>query len=110
MPTNESGNATRLREVLETCLCLFETIPHVLVGTTVRERVEAALAEPPRNCDMGTAEEQKCRFLAVCEDKKHYDNVRKCPLFVGPNCYPVDCFARWGQMPYGQEGGDNGSK
>jgi len=49
--TTNRGNMAKLREALETCLCLFETIPHVLVGTTVREKVEAALAEPPRNCD-----------------------------------------------------------
>lgn len=49
---NRTGNVAKLREALETCLCLFETIPHVLVGTTVREKVEAALAEPPRSCDM----------------------------------------------------------
>ena len=48
---SRTGNAAKMREALETCLCLFETIPHILVGTTVRQNVEAALAAPPRNCD-----------------------------------------------------------
>lgn len=64
------------------------------------EITNAALAAPARNCDVGTADEQTKRFLCVCRDTQHFDDVRECPLFVGTNCNPLDCLARWAQMPF----------
>ena len=55
-----------------------------------------ALEEPPRNCDVGTADEQMkrqhdtaCNTTVACPDSDW--SCRK-------------CFAEWGQMPY-REGG-----
>lgn len=59
------------------------------------EVVDAALAEPRRNCDVGTAEEQMERHYIFCSKNKecHPDSSR-CMM----------CYAKWAQMPY-KEGG-----
>ena len=65
---------------------------------------KAALAKPPRNCDVGTAEEQTERWWKFCE--KHFilslvkDNCAKCPI-RGTNRH---CELAWAQLPY-EEGG-----
>lgn len=60
------------------------------------EVVNAALSAPPRNCDVGTAEEQYKHFLKFC----HGANCSKCPVHDAINCK----FA-WANMPY-EEGGE----
>lgn len=69
--------------------------------------INAALAEPPRNCDVGTAEEQGKRHNAFC--RKHFTpdrlggNCRKCPL---KDRRGWSCQLAWAQMPYeAEEGG-----
>ena len=57
---------------------------------------KAALSAPPRNCDVGTAEEQNNRFKRFCDSK----SIGYC---WGRGCRK--CMAQWGQMPY--EEGDN---
>ena len=64
-----------------------------------------ALSAPPRNCDVGTAEEQYRRFRDVCDSK----DARQCSCcelrgLNSLNCSRDKCFARWAQMPY-EEGG-----
>ena len=65
-----------------------------------------ALIAPPRNCDMGTAEEQAERYNAFC--RKHFTpdklggNCRECPL---RNRRGWSCQLAWAQMPYAEEGG-----
>lgn len=56
--------------------------------------VEPALAEPLRNCDVGTAEEQAIRFEAYCDS---HTNCAHCPL-AGQQCVLA-----WSQMPYESE-------
>lgn len=56
------------------------------------EAVNAALAAPPRNCDVGTSEEQNERFLEFCTSM---DCKRSCPLFKADSCELA-----WAQMPY----------
>lgn len=53
--------------------------------------VEAALSEPRRNCDVGTAEEQATRFEAYCDS---HTNCAHCPL------RGQQCVLAWAQMPY----------
>lgn len=68
--------------------------------------VQAALAEPIRNCDIGTAEEQEERFHAFCnrhtvEDAQHCNG---CP--INNIQTEADCVFVWAQMPYDEtEGG-----
>ena len=62
--------------------------------------INAALSAPPRNCDVGTAEEQVLRWREFCA----YKNGGVCD---GCPCLANDgveaCYARWEQMPYEAE-------
>ena len=66
--------------------------------------VKPALSAPPRNCDVGTDEEQSRRYEELC-DRHTCGSI--CSL-TGCPMYEHDCspFA-WTQMPY-EEGGTNG--
>ena len=65
------------------------------------DKAKAALAEPLRNCDVGTAEEQDARVRAFC--KRHKVGLRcvDCPV---NGVLPKNCALIWAQMPY-EEGG-----
>ena len=65
------------------------------------DKAKAALAEPLRNCDVGTAEEQYARVRAFC--KRHKVGLRcvDCPV---NGVLPKNCALIWAQMPY-EEGG-----
>ena len=70
----------------------------------LRDMICAALAEPVRNCDVGTAEEQEVRFRNYCWNHSSRDKNMECQC-------PIDtegkagCKLTWAQMPY-EEGGD----
>ena len=55
-----------------------------------------AVSAPPRNCDVGTAEEQYARVRAFCERHKE-----DCPV---NDVLQKNCALIWAQMPY-EEGG-----
>ena len=62
---------------------------------------DAALAKPPRNCDVGTPEEQARRYEELCD-------IHTCGSICSGSCCPLydyDCspFA-WAQMPYEARG------
>lgn len=62
------------------------------------EITNAALSKPPRNCDVGTAEEQYRRFDAFC-DAHHFQSENCCSDCP---CHGVGiCEFKWGQLPYG---------
>ena len=73
-------------------------------GSCWVDKVINALATPPRNCDVGTAEEQDRRFKKFCNKHCRGSNARfpclTCPLPV------YKCQLAWAQMPYAQEGGE----
>ena len=87
-------NAAAMREALMMAKRLFDG--RLMWQTDIRkahEAVNAALAAPPRNCDVGTAEEQEKRYLALCDS----NNCSSCPVrFKGK----TDCVFTWAQMPY----------
>ena len=71
------------------------------------DKAKAALAEPIRNCDVGTAEEQAERFHSFC--KTHQSGIQgmcssQCPC--KDCCDTCHCLTKWSQMPY-EEGGAN---
>ena len=68
-----------------------ETIGVIEAG----KAIQAALSAPPRNCDVGTPEDQHNRFMRFCDSK----SMGYC---WGRGCRK--CMAQWGQMPY-EEGG-----
>jgi hypothetical protein len=67
----------------------------------VLRKAKSALAEPLRNCDVGTAEEQELRFMDFCDA---YNDVpcTKCPV-----CRSTCCKLAWAQMPYESEVSDD---
>lgn len=64
---------------------------------------EAALSAPPRNCDVGTAEEQSERMALFCKSMYATEGAicHKCPLHEHK-----DCTLGWAQMPYTEGGAE----
>ena len=96
-PTREKssavGNEAAMREALVMAKRLFDG--RLMWQQDIRkahEAVNAALAAPPRNCDVGTENEQNERFLKFCTSM---DCKRYCPLFKADSCELA-----WAQMPY----------
>ena len=57
----------------------------------VYEIAGTALSAPPRNCDVGTPEDQRNRFMRFCDSK----SMGYC---WGRGCRK--CMAQWGQIQY----------
>ena len=57
----------------------------------------------PRNCDVGTTEEQYARIWEFC--RRHKDGLRcvNCPV---NGVLPKNCALIWAQMPYDREEGN----
>lgn len=72
----------------------------------LRGMVNAALAAPTRNCDVGTPAEQSRRFQEFCHliSTHSCDCSDDCPLIDEPDI--VHCELTWAQMPYTEEGED----
>ena len=70
----------------------------------IRDIARSALAEPVKNCEVGTAMEQGERFSAYCRAHKHPESeCLPCPLFGQTGGH---CELAWAQMPYvKKEGG-----
>lgn len=64
--------------------------------------VQEIVAEPVRNCDVGTSEEQAERFKTFCID--HQEPWHGCSNYC-PVLMSEKCALAWAQMPY-DEGGD----
>lgn len=58
--------------------------------------IDAALSASPRNCEVGTQEEQSARFDGFCHDHRSPEKgCGDCPLNGRPCCELA-----WAQMPY----------
>ena len=113
--SSQVGNAAKMREALrQVSRVAVEMTRKTVTGESEDRKtvdewalrlcdiVSATLAAPPRNCDVGTDEEQSRRYEELCD--RHTCGSRcsasGCPMYEH-DCSP---FA-WGQMPY--EEGDN---
>ena len=125
----EASNVKAMRDALEKIASMGEQIDHQLgsseetvyafrhercLAHNISECARAALSAPPRNCDVGTAEEQERRWHANCgigiPNCKHcevYEQARKSGIVDDKNMIRFDCRLIWGQMPY-QEGESEG--
>jgi hypothetical protein len=80
------------------------TIPYWMVAELLNEVkaaqdiAKSALAEPLRNCDVGTAAEQNLRHGEWC--RKHGIDGDWDVNCASPDMGCHLCFARWAQMPY----------
>ena len=105
------GNAAAMREALmEASIALSSATHHDLTEDDAKDClavIETALSEPPRNCDVGTAEEQAKRFYAFCGHHRFQSGIKGmcsslCPCI---RCRDMcNCITTWAQMPY-EEGG-----
>ena len=106
-------NAAVLRSAIIEILSEMEDMAGLEVGRKYKFSPDAmvqqcrdALSAPPRNCDVGTAQEQDERFHRFCV-KHHTGSCAGCHNPVGD--YTVangvrECALVWAQMPY-EEGG-----
>lgn len=108
------GNQQKMREALvflrDQELWMLEGNVRHCVGLTVfgleqvckimRGVIEEALSKPPRNCDVGTPEEQTQRMHAqLCSKQKscyELPSGEHCPMYREG----IDCRLAWAQMPY----------
>lgn len=107
----QHGNAAALREAIIKALTLIQVCdwpPGVSldgVAEVVRE-IDSALDKPPRQCDVGTAEEQEERFKHFCASNYSACDVDmeccRCPL----ESEKASCEFAWAQMPYTAEKGE----
>ena len=109
----ERGDCAKLREALKH---IKDRLPHMLQYMRVHWEdasaggyfdelmlvTDAALNAPPRNCDVGTAQEQIKRWQAFCN--RYDDDCTGCPCEAADTWDYTGCFAKWAQMPY-EEGG-----
>lgn len=110
----QHGNAAKMREALKPWIALAEWLLGNAGkdglgeairenGPIIRQRLEelrAALAAPPRNCEVGTAAEQAERFAKYCD---RFHRCNGCPC-CGKMKYNR-CEFIWAQMPYAEEEG-----
>lgn len=101
------GNAAKMREALsDACYAMFNFLKTQNCGyeemAKALDKAKAALAAPPRNCDVGTDEEQSRRYEELCDSH----TCGSICSASGCHLYDYDCspFA-WAQMPY-EEGGE----
>lgn len=101
----------RLREALTKILDLTNSLDEdcAVDPVEIRDIAKAALAEPIRNYEVGTPEEQSARFDQFCHININSQRCcGDCPAFRTTR---DDCELVWAQMPYVEKKGENdGSK
>ena len=113
---NQLGNAAKMREALQEARRFVSASAHrtdrdllvmddekrgvyVLCPKDTFIKIDAALSALPRNCDVGTAEEQSERYEKFCyAHRSREKGCGDCPL-----CDIVCCGFAWLQMPYESE-------
>ena len=94
-----TGNKVEKREAVEAIAAICDGADTGCLNALVAiyNIAKAALAAPPRNCAVGTAEEQFERWKTFC--LKYDNDCTACPCdgYTHPTAY---CFAKWSQMPY----------
>lgn len=104
------GNASAMRKALEGVLSALADAgfhPYVY-GDPLAEAVikaRSALSATPRNCDVGTAEEQWDRFSKHCRSHDFCSHCPVKPLWNFEKGRKPSCGLLWAQMPYTSEGG-----
>ena len=98
-----------LRQAKEIARTIYSTSDkgssHEDLAEKLVEITNAALAEPVRNYEVGTAEEQERRFGEYCDSKydlNDKEECQSCPLFK----HRTSCEFAWAQMPYSEGDGD----
>ena len=97
----KASNVKAMREALKKILYLTNSLDEecAVDPVEIRDIARDAISTPPRNCDVGTPEEQEVRFTKFCRCK---DCKMTCPFSDDYDHYR--CEFAWEQMPY-EEGG-----
>ena len=108
VPSRRDAGVCGLSDVLEPMspsLRKYFLSPTALKGILRRADARGkALATPPRNCDMGTAEEQSERMAEFCREQyKKTDGVALCSGCRFHYMDGLECQFAWAQMPYESE-------
>lgn len=109
------GNSAKMREAIGNALWCLNWMNENTGDKPTKDHLAkpielllAALAAPPRNCDVGTVAEQNERYKRFCTRHYQANNVdAQCDACL---CKEErwDCELEWAQMPYAaQEGGDH---
>lgn len=120
------GNAAAMREVLEALSAWANIVKDNPKDKTAMECVgfvetvvSSAVAAPPRNCDVGTSEDQGVRFKNFCRNHQFISvdsedgfppmyvcSNESCPLHGYYIAHGEDnCELAWAQMPYESQNG-----
>ena len=73
-----------------------------------QDLARAALSAPPRQCDVGTAEDQFKRYLNFCRRHEYSCGCARCPANKTRIRGTSNCDIAWAQMPY--EAGEGGAE
>lgn len=103
------GNQMKMREALQKIRKIADINICESVGDYSDKRIieiaDAALSAPPRQCDVGTAEEQADRFREFCKKGKLPQFAQSAYCARECSCRDAaDCKFAWAQAPYAQEG------
>ena len=96
------GDAAAIREALEALVGVIDNYDSKnplwwhsgAKGVKPLKDARAALTAPPRNCDIGTAEEQTRRFVDFCYRSNECVSCQMEPKGE------TDCILAWAQTPY----------
>lgn len=102
------GNAAAMREALNDIVWIAKIALNVnCVGNgndselwNIIDKCKSALSAPPRQCDVGTPEEQSDRFANFCDS---HSACSQCPVksrWNFANGHKPSCGVLWAQMPY----------
>jgi hypothetical protein len=107
----EANNMAAMREAVGNALWCLNWMDENTDNQSIKdhlakpiELLTSALAAPPRNCDVGTVEEQSNRYETFC--KSFYKEICRCddcPIFKANNGNARKrprCQIAWAQMPY----------
>ena len=104
----EADNMKAMREAIETIRkYVKETTPEKVMLGVIEVWCDEALAEPPRQCDVGTIGEQYNRFDEFCAS--HYQEYSVGHCGECPFAEPICKFA-WAQTPYNESEETNKAK
>ena len=96
------GNAAKMREALVSIKAIIDDEPNDTPWIDkIKSTIDAALSEPIRNCDVGTAEDQEVRFRNYCWNHSSRDKNMECQCTIDTEGR-AGCKLEWAQMPYGE--------
>ena len=102
-----SDNAAKMREALSRILGITDhlqtrfAIPKFASEEILelKQIAESAISATPRNCDVGTVDEQLDRYGLFCQNKCPICENRFSCHICGER-YRMKCMVAWAQMPY----------